>query len=223
MMCFAIYIYMANEYQENKASKPTPMYIESSVIILFIYECVELYTLGIYSIVQYMYSCTRMIPTYCPKKPVPKTSLQDTCDSSSRIALASICSSSFNKRIHSPKLTYCWWVRNPTNQLRLVVYPHYLPGFIQDFWTINSGTRWRRPGQQNKTHLPTPVFQWGGRVILDCWISQLVDLAGHHECSDILVMKLKVCGLLIQSYSIYSLPVGSMYGIFTYTFSWFLW
>ena len=41
---------MANTYQENKASKPTPMYIESSVIILFIYECVELYTLGIYSI-----------------------------------------------------------------------------------------------------------------------------------------------------------------------------
>ena len=25
--------------------------------------------------------------------------------------------------------TYCWWFRNPANQLRLVVYPHYLPGF----------------------------------------------------------------------------------------------
>ena len=38
---------------------------------------------------------------------------------------------------------YCWWFRNPANQLRLVVDPIiykvlYIPGGYWDFWTINS-------------------------------------------------------------------------------------
>ena len=28
----------------------------------------------------------------------------------------------------------CWWLWNPANQLRLVVYPHYLQGFIHPRW-----------------------------------------------------------------------------------------
>ena len=42
-------------------------------------------------------------------------------------------------------ITYCWWFRNPANQLRWRVY-HYLQGFefctcqvvVWDFWTINN-------------------------------------------------------------------------------------
>ena len=29
---------------------------------------------------------------------------------------------------------YCWWFRNPANQLRLVVYPQYLQGYIHPRW-----------------------------------------------------------------------------------------
>ena len=36
-------------------------------------------------------------------------------------------------------LNYCWWFRNPTNQLKLVVYPIiYGPGFS----TISGGWEW---------------------------------------------------------------------------------
>ena len=45
-----------------------------------------------------------------------------------------------DKMIH--KSPYCWWFRNPANQLRLVVCPiiyrFYTSQMVQDFWTINS-------------------------------------------------------------------------------------
>ena len=73
---------------------------------------------------------------------------------------------------------YCWWFRNPANQLRLVVYPTIYRGFSTipggwpwDFWTINSikqcndPFRWslhakvhRRRDQAWTIHLSRAVF-----------------------------------------------------------------
>ena len=35
----------------------------------------------------------------------------------------------------------CWWFRNPANQLRLVVYPIILPGFMYPRWCRMSSSR----------------------------------------------------------------------------------
>ena len=53
--------------------------------------------------------------------------------------------SCWNKSGHANgTITYCWWFRNPANQLRLVAYPIVYrvlaPSqvIVWDFWTINS-------------------------------------------------------------------------------------
>ena len=41
--------------------------------------------------------------------------------------------------------TYCWWFRNPTNQLRLLVYSHYFQGFLHPRWCGISAINSRKP------------------------------------------------------------------------------
>ena len=104
--------------------------------------------------------------------------------------------------------------KSSVHQLRLVVLSPLLAGFYTGFLNHQQWHPLKETGPQNKTHIPTPVFQWGVRVILDGWISQLVDFGwSSMTIGYSFVMKLKVCK---ASYSIIFL--GSMYGIFTYTY-----
>ena len=74
------------------------------------------------------------------------------------------CQSIKTNQVGNPR--YCWWFRNPANQLRLVGHPiiydgfqkHPNGGFSQDFWTINSITCYNL--------IFSVQFSWLG----PCWI-----------------------------------------------------
>ncbi len=93
---------------------------------------------------------------------------------------------------HLGHFCYCWWFRNPANQLRLVVYPtvcralYITGGWEWDFWTINS-------------------------IFCPSKICQHFEFHHHHPCPNLTAAR-SALGILDGTINRTSSLLGKMYG-----------